>query len=102
MSHDPTRTAKNTLKPLGVPGAATKTNANTPNLNKQKASRASAKQAEADKKAMEQIVPAAEIKALDWSHPARQAYNREARNGGAAASLAFRQAMQQSLATSSC
>jgi len=64
----------------------------TPNLNAQ-AAKQQAKKAEAARP--KEFVTAAEVQALSANHPARWAWTRAARNGPAAATIAFHQAMNE-------
>jgi len=80
-------------KPLPMPGV--QDNARTPILNAAKAARLATERQEKQVRALSQIVSVAELKAVDYSHPARMAYMLNAKHGGAAASLAFREAMKK-------
>lgn len=95
VRHDPRPRAANTLKPLEIKDATTKTSAATPNLSAGKAERKRADKQAAETRAALAIVTAAEVRGLDWTHPARQAYNMAAHLGGPAASKAFHQAMRE-------
>lgn len=81
--HDHRRKAKNTLKPLHIVGAATKTDPRTPVLNASKAARLRGEKAVKAESVSEQV------KKLPYTHPARMAYMLNAKHGGPAATAAF-------------
>lgn len=82
-THNPGRKAANTLAPLRVVGAATKTSPSTPNLNTSKAARQRAE------KANKGVSISALVRAEPPNSEGRRIYLMEGRVSGAAASAAF-------------
>ncbi len=87
-------------RPLPVPGV--QSNFRTPILNAAKAARIASEKQQKQAKALQQIVPAAEVQKLAYTHPARMAYMLNAKHGGMAASVAFREVMQQQKGGAPC
>jgi len=87
--HDPRPKAKNTLRPMHIIGAATKSDPRTPVLNAAKAARLRGERAAKAESVSDQL------KKLAYDHPARMAYMLNAKHGGPAAQAAFYAALQQ-------